>query len=301
MFANQADAPRHSQRGGGGRLAARAAVRRLALCLLLALLSGACPAAAAPPGMALVPGGWFTMGCKDGEADARPPRRVWLDAFYMDTREVTKAEFARYLNANDGDRLNRRLGQDNFGITFDGRRFAPLPGRGNEPAVCVTWREADRYCAWRGKELPSEAQWEKAARAGRTGLAYGHLAELGPDAAVVNTLRKRPAPVASRPPNPYGLYDMLGNAQEMCRDHYDPKFYRHMPLDNPVQTRGKGPEGRADRRVVRGGSFSLPAGLARVCRRYFISERLQETYGFVGFRCSCRPPHCPPPQGTVPK
>ena len=236
---------------------------------LLGLLAAfARPAAAAPEGMALVPEGWFSLGAADKKwREAQPARRVWLDAFFIDVAEVTVAEFSAYAD-EAGLEAPKQLGA-----------FVDRP-------VCrVTWREALDYCRSLGKRLPSEAEWEKAAKAGAdapwpsggekglTDYAWYQKNWQGYYSGA-KSLRQ----VMTRKPNAYGLHDMNGNASEWVLDWYDPGYYARAPERNPVN----GEE--ADDRVVRGGTFNLPAHLVRSDSRHH--EDPERRLGNVGFRCA---------------
>ena len=130
--------------------------------LVVMLLAGCEPLLVAPPsppleGLVVVPAGFFLMGQDDGPASSRPQRLVYLDAFAIERTEVTNAAFARFVQAT--------------GYLAAGWDPTVLPALADVPAVGVTWRDADAYCRWAGLRLPTEAQWEKAAR-GTDGRTY---------------------------------------------------------------------------------------------------------------------------------
>lgn len=264
--------------------------------LLSALFLTACLLAGSPScakclsfrNMVLIPPGWFVMGDNSGRQDERPAHRVWLDAYYIDKYEVTFAQYAIHLNAIKADPkaclASGRMAWPCFGISHDGAKFLAKPGMENLPVSNITFKEAQGYCRWLGKELPSEAQWEKAARAGLAGSASSAAKPIAKDRARVHTwFSPWPAPVGAYPANAYGVHDMLGNVQEFCRDFYHRSYYRRSPDKNPLCRCPNVP----NRRVVRGGSYSLPPRMARLTRRFFMSQAQGELNSFTGFRCVC--------------
>lgn len=238
---------------------------------LAAALSGA--AGAADPagtercrGMAAVPAGEFLMGSADGGYDERPRRAVYLDVFLIDRCEVTAGEFEAFMKAAG--------------------RQAPQPGwsRPSVPAVAADWYEADAYCRRAGKRLPTEAEWEKAARGGLNG-EYGFKGDPGllDDYAWYDeNSGGRAHPAGLKKANPYGLYDMHGNAAEWTADWYDPAYYAAAPRRDP-----RGPAGGLQR-VIRGGGWNS-SGLY-FYRNLRAAERSRDyparRSSSVGFRCA---------------
>jgi len=268
--------------GRGARIAAAA--------LLAALLAG-CGGGDAPPappgpaereptpgpegpppaGMVLVRGGYFLVGSEQGDPDEAPVRRLAIDGFYIDAREVTNADFARFAAATG------------YEAEGEWRRYA-RPGREAHPVLSVTWTDAAAFAEWAGKRLPTEAEWEAAARGGLEGADYPNGDEVSPDDATYGHLYDtRPAttPAGSLEPNGYGIYDMAGNAWEWCSDYYALDAYARVPTLNPA-----GPE-RGVSRVLRGGSWNDRAVTLRV------SNRLEMTPTIIGpvfgFRCAKSP------------
>ncbi|NLH99039.1 MAG: formylglycine-generating enzyme family protein [Chthonomonadales bacterium] len=183
-----------------------------------------------------VPAGEFTMGSEDGEPDERPQRRVHLDAFWMYRYPVTVAQYRRFCNET-------------------GREMPEAPEWGwldDHPIVKVRWYDAQAYADWAGVSLPTEAQWEKAARGtdGRKWPWGNGFHALKAVCSVGKRSQPSTAPVGSIPSgaSPYGCLDMAGNVWEWCADWYDPEYYAQAPNRNP-----RGPE-IGQRRVLRGGS-----------------------------------------------
>ena len=182
--------------------------------------------------MHLIPAGEFEMGDHfgEGQSDERPVHTVYLDAFYMDETEVTNAMYRTFVEAT-GYRP----------IPFHWNKAGDLGrlGKPHFPVIHVTWYDAMMYARWAGKRLPTEAEWEYAARGGRVGERYpwgnevshaqaNYSGEVEPD------IWYWPAPVKRFPQNDYGLYDMAGNVWEWCMDEYDRDFYTTSPRNNPV-------------------------------------------------------------------
>ena len=197
-------------------------------------------------GMVFIPAGEFEMGDSlDRITWALPVHTVYLDAFYMDIYEVTNAQYQKFMEAT-GRAAHRHLS--------DPKYRAP-----EQPVVGVSWHDAVAYAEWAGKQLPTEAQWEKAARGGLAGKRYSWGDE-APDAGGIYRANYDQddyaadgyyytAPVGSFAPNGYGLYDMAGNVWEWCADWYLGYYYEYSPYYNPL-----GPNG-GTYRVVRGGAW----------------------------------------------
>ena len=182
--------------------------------------------------MHLVPAGEFEMGDHfgEGQGDERPVHPVYLDAFYMDETEVTNAMYRTFVGAT---------GHSNIPFHWNKADDLGRLGKPHYPVIYVTWRDAMAYAKWAGKRLPTEAEWEYAARGGRVGQRYpwgneasheraNYSGEVEPD------IWYWPAPVKRFPENGYGLYDMAGNVWEWCMDEYDRDFYATSPRNNPV-------------------------------------------------------------------
>lgn len=289
------------------------------------------PAAQAPAstdGMVRLPGGTFLMGTEDGQgfpADGEGPiREVTVDRFYIDACAVTNAQFAAFVEATDYVTEAERFGWSFVFYLFlppkAARRYrahaAQAPwwravkgacwkwpqGRGSHirdcmdhPVIHVSWNDAIAYCAWAGKRLPTEAEWEYAARGGLEQKTYVWGDELlpggehrcniwqgtFPDHNTSEDGFMGTAPVRSFPPNGYGLYEVAGNVWEWCADWFSPDFHVDGPRHNPQGP----PVGEA--RVMRGGSYLCHASY---CNRYRVAARSANTpessTGNIGFRCA---------------
>jgi len=198
--------------------------------------------------MILIPAGYFTMGSPEGKGngDEHPAHKVWISAFYMDQTLVTFDEYDKFCDAT-----GRQKPSDGF-ISYSFKIQSPHWGRAKRPALNLSWKEADDYCQWAGGRLPTEAEWEKAARGGTDSTYFwGSDAEKATDYAwyVLNS-RYEIWPVGTLKPNHYGLYDMAGNLWEWVSDWYSRDYYATSPDRNPVGP----PDGKL--KVLRGGSFS---------------------------------------------
>ena len=167
--------------------------------------------------MVLIPAGEFQMGSNDGDDTEKPVHTVYVDAFYIDKYEVTQAQYNKFLEANP------QWGNPSTDNTYD-----------NHPATPVSWYAAMAYAQWVGKRLPTEAEWEKAARGGLVGQAYSWGNSIDSSKVFLNGGMGNSVPVGSYPPNNYGLYDMIGNAWEWCLDEFDPDFYSKSQRRNPI-------------------------------------------------------------------
>jgi len=318
--------------------------------------------AAAPPGMAWIPGGEFSMGCADPRGmpfggddpmvDARPIHRARVDGFWMDATEVTNDQFAAFVAATGYATVAERLPRaEDFpdappeNLVAGSIVFTPpagavplrdasgaahlrwwsyvpgaswrhpsgpdsgLEGRGDEPVVHVAFEDAEAYARWAGKRLPTEAEWEFAARGGLAGAPYPWGWEFQPAGRwMANTWQGAfptentaadgfagVAPVGRYPANGYGLHDMSGNVWEWCSDWYRPDTYAvdagpdgARLVDDP-----HGPAASFDpqepgqpKRVHRGGSFLCSD---QYCSRYIVGTRgkgeVSSATNHVGFRC----------------
>lgn|GEM_PF-1264115 len=255
------------------------------------LLAGPPPTITGKDGMAmiLIPAGEFQMGdhFSEGDRDERPVHTVYLDAFYIDECEVTNKLYAKFLNdiGKDKDEEGHKLLDiDNpyCLIKYEEGRYRPKEGYEEHPVVTVSWWGAKAYAEWAGKRLPTEAEWEKAARGGLIGKRFPWGDEISHDMANYGGMGGKDkwngtSPVGSFPPNSYGLYDMAGNVWEWCLDWYDPRYYSKTPRKNP-----KGP-GSGSYRVLRGGSWYNISNELRVSER--LRHDPQSMFHNVGFRC----------------
>ena len=262
-----------------------------------------------PAGMVLIPAGEFQMGSADEDASSneQPVHTVHVDAFYMDKYEVTNAQFKKFVDANpqwQKDGINERSYTD-FGIYLFHWRGNNYPsGKANHPVKHVTWYAAMAYAEWAGKRLPTEAEWEYAARGGLAGKKYPWGNTISPADAnysynVDDTTpvgQYSPTPVGQYSPNGYGLYDMAGNVAEWCLDPDSEGFYARvhrglLPRRNPFPgemtiretTVDYKTVSEQDSRVLRGGSWDFPARHVRVASR--LTNPPTSVGSFSGFRC----------------
>ena len=219
--------------------------------------------------MVLIPAGWFLMGSESGQANERPVHRVWVDAFYLAECQLTNAEYSDFLSATEAQAPP--FWRD------------PNLNHPQQPAVGVSWFEAVRYCEWLSGvagnryRLPTEAEWERAARAGLEGKAFpwgDDPPQSFPD--YDQRWRTGPEPVGSRAPNAFGLYDICENVHEWCSDSYQADYYAISPERNPA-----GPE-TGERRASRGGSWRHHVKVSRCAARSSIPPSFQ--YADYGFR-----------------
>ena len=248
--------------------------------------------AAAPAGMACVPAGPFVRGSDDGPDNTRPQARVWLQTYYIDIHEVTYAEYRACMKA-------RKCPPSGPGYTDFSRPRQPING--------VDWFDAHAYCAAQGKRLPSEAEWEKAAR-GPDGALHPWGDEPATcERAIIKDERGRscgekklydkpatgrPFEVGSRPAGHYGLFDMSGNSWEWVQDWYTRSYAECGAACAGVDPRGPCGGGEAckglpqkPRKLVRGGSWYWDASYATAIHRRPHYPDNQPFHHF-GFRCA---------------
>jgi len=301
--------------------------------------------------MIRIEGGTFTMGSDHFYREEAPPHRVTVDGFWIDAVPVTNAEFARFVDdtqhvtlaerpANPADypgakpellvpasvvfvQPKHRVDMQN---PYNWWQYVPganwrhpfgpqssIEGRENHPVVHVAYEDVEAYCAWAGKELPTEAEWEFAARGGLDGADFAWGSELEPEGKILantwqgefpiqNLLRdgfETTSPVKSFPPNGYNLYDMIGNVWEWTTDWYQEHgVVQHQSCCASINPKGGEREKSVDRRqpeiliprkVMKGGSFLCAPNY---CQRYRPAARMAQPIDtstcHLGFRCIVR-------------
>ena len=224
--------------------------------------------------MVLVSAGDFSMGSSSGELDERPVHTVYLDAYYIDKFEVTNA---LYKVCVDDGKCKRPI-HLYFAPESPNRIYYDNPDYDQYPVVYVDWNMAKTYCEWRGARLPTEAQWEKAARGDADARVYPWGKDLECKKANFQNCVTRTSEVRTYKDgkSPYGAYDMAGNVWEWVADWYSAKYYENLFSDNPL-----GPNfGQA--RVSRGGSWAKYD--IRISNR--VNYAPNYTNFDVGFRCA---------------
>ena len=263
--------------------------------------------AAASGEMVFIKGGKFLMGSNGEMPDEAPVHEVTVKSFWIDRHEVTVTEFAKFVKATGYQTEAERFGWSGVfdaqagewkkvdNATWqhpDGPESSASP---DEPVTQISWNDAAAYAKWAGKRLPTEAEWEYAARGGLAGNRYAWGNELRPNGRPVanwwqGVFPERNtgedgyigrAPVGKFPPNGYGLYDVGGNVWEWCADWYDEGYYAESPKNDP-----RGPETGTER-VMRGGSWMCSENY---CSNYRVAGRSHATpdtgLNNVGFRCA---------------
>ena len=234
--------------------------------------------------MVLIPAGEFQMGSNTGREDEKPVHTVYVDAFFMDIYEVTNAQYQKFLEAaKDWDHDWELSRYDKPYEVHKPDKFFNKPeyNQPNQPVVGLAWKSARDYCKWVRKRLPTEAEWEKAARGGLEGKQYPWGDSINPERANYGHNVGKPTAVGSYPPeNSYGLYDMMGNVSEWCADWYSPDYYQSSPYHNPP---GASWGGSGDYRVARGGNTGLGSDWFSNASRIYSSQGVGTNYGF---RCA---------------
>jgi len=264
-----------------------------------------------PDDMALVPAGEFFMGSPAGTdnlPDEQPQRRVYLSSFFIDRHEITNEAYHLFAKST-----GYRTPENSNPSSTLWSNATPTAGIERHPVVNVSWNDAVAFCHWAGKRLPTEAEWEKAARgtdarrypwgndwdiakansasywAGRTiefnsGADWeafwirGEGARLAKEKGIKGEVLTMPVGSFPQSLSPYGLYDMAGSVAEWVQDWYDPNYYRSAPLSDPL-----GPE-RGAIKSMRGGSWLKPAVSLRTTDRDW--GTMDSRPSGTGFRCA---------------
>jgi eukaryotic-like serine/threonine-protein kinase len=226
--------------------------------------------------MLYVPAGTFSMG-SETSSDERPIHGLNLSAYYMDKFEVTNAAYKRCVEAGVCDPPKQ-------GNSYTRTAYYGNPEFDDYPVIYVDWNMAKAYCEWRGARLPTEAEWEKAAR-GADGRTYPWGNDISCDKANNNNSCVGDTTEVGSYLNgvsPYGMYDMAGNVWEWVNDWYDDSYYSTSPASNP-----QGPTS-GQYRVLRGGSWFNLVNFVRSAYRYRLVSA--SAYNNIGFRCSLSQP-----------
>jgi len=240
-------------------------------------------------GMVLISAGSFLMGSEGWGEFESPIHKVYLDDFWMDETPVTNRQFAKFVEETgyqtEAERLGSAWGYRNGEYSLISElswRSYALPNREEHPVVLVSWNDAVAYAQWAGKRLPTEAEWEKAARGGNLGQLYP-WGNHSPDGTQCN-FAKSPSdiplttPVKAFAPNGYGVYDMVGNVWQWCTDYFEQDYYSKCSNQNP-----QGSE-TGLYRVRRGGSWNVIQSFRLRAANRGAMEPSQAVPN-LGFRC----------------
>ena len=275
------------------------------------------PSSDPPPNMVLIPAGEFQMGSDSGKDNEKPVHSIYVDDFYIDTYEVTNAEYKKFVDANpewQKDKIPDKYHDGNYLEHWDDGINYPS-GKDKHPVIFVSWYAAMAYAAWIDKRLPTEAEWEKAARGGSKGQKYPWGDD--PDPSKANYKKEQPGrkpPTTGRPmkskqrkvsqktdektvkvgtylANKDGLYDMAGNVREWCLNEFVPSFYKNSLSKNPIaaemdiETIANNFAAIDDSiyRVCRGGSWDDSSMGIRNTHRF--RSLPKQTSSLIGFRC----------------
>ena len=231
--------------------------------------------------MVLIPAGDFFMGAvddSDTHYDEMPNHRVYLDDFWIDRYEVTNRMYKKFI-----DETGHRAPYVNteWAQPYNWKDNTYPPGKADFPVVLVSWEDAAAYAAWAGKRLPTEAEWEKAARGGLVKKMYpwgDQITKHNANYFTSITEKNQMKPVGTFPPNPFGIYDSAGNFWEGCADWYDQAYYKKSPEKNP-----QGPK-NGNYRVYRGGAWINREEQLR-CSERARNAPVHQSH-IIGFRCA---------------
>lgn len=251
------------------------------MCYTISLLSCSKSEGVDKSNMVMIPAGEFEMGITEDDArkiveanpnfadyewfrDEMPKHKVWVDAFHIDKYEVTRRQFQEFVT------------KSGYAPEGDWKQYY-TDGQDDYPVIGVTWADANAYCKWVGKRLPTEAEWEKAAKGGKDYLyPWGNEIATGHENCQTEALR----PVGSFPANEYGIYDLGGNAMEFCSDWWNENYYRTSPYKNP-----KGPK-QGKFHVVKGGAWFVNCNFYSHTSHREDDKRVESSIDVEGFRCA---------------
>ena len=250
-----------------------------------------------PEGMVLISEGEFMLGSISGETGNVQQRghTVHLDSFYIDIYEVTNERYKKFVDVNPNwhkDRINSRFHDGNY-LAYWANNTYPSE-KEDHPVVYISWYAAAAYAEWVDKRLPTEAEWEKAARGGVEGQKYpwGNIIDDSKANYSLNVgITGSTTPVGDYPPNGYELYDMIGNVLEWCLDEYDKDYYDDPSSENPfvgassIEDVVNNFKDINTSRALRGGSW-VANGQPRITITYRRGNDPTSTSHLTGFRCA---------------
>ncbi len=227
--------------------------------------------------------GTFTMGNEDGHWTEQPERQIRLSRYFIDKYEVTFAQYYAFVNATEHrrPRLAGYLGVDSKDLPRLMNFFSPVVG--------VSWEDAAAYCRWKGKRLPTEAEWERAAKGtGRQKWPWGDEARAeyaNLKGEVDGAQYTSPVGAFPKDRSPEGLHDLAGNVMEWIADWYQEGYYRVMPALDPIgPKRGEQTAHFGEQRVIRGGSWNDSLTRAQTSVRFKMDPFYRDVT--IGFRCA---------------
>ncbi len=249
-----------------------------------------------PEGMVLIPEGEFQLGSISGEAGSveQPGHLVYIDAFYIDIYEVTNSDYKKFIDANSEwqkANIDSQFHDGNYLAHWTENSYPS--DKADHPVINVSWYAASAYSHWLEKRLPTEAEWEKAARGGIEGQKYpwGHSIDDTKANFSLNVgYTGSTKPVGAYPPNGYELYDIVGNVLEWCLDAFDRNYYEDPSDNNPISGSNTIVEivdmafDISTTRSVRGGLW-VESGQPRIWITHRRGNNPAQTSHLTGFRC----------------